>query len=55
LHSVEEEEVVALVVGECGAGEEVGVVGVAGGADARVVVERGDFEAGVIGKDELAG
>ncbi len=55
LHEVEEEGVVALVGREGGSGVEVVVVGEAGGADAGLVVEGGDFEAGVVGEDEEAG
>jgi hypothetical protein len=49
-----EAEVIALVgAGGCGAGEAL-VVGVAGGADAGGSVESVDFEAGVVGDDDLA-
>ncbi len=53
--SFEEAEVVALV--GCGVGwaGEVHIVGVAGGADAGCSVESVDFEAGVVGDDDLAG
>jgi hypothetical protein len=54
LHAVEEEGVVALVGGESGGGVEAVVVGEAGGADAGLLVEGGDFEAGVVGEDEEA-
>jgi hypothetical protein len=51
LQAVEEEGVVALIGGQGGVGVEVVVVGEAGGADAGLVVEGGDFEAGVVGKN----
>jgi hypothetical protein len=51
----EEQRIVAGVAHSAGMEIIPGVVSVAGGADARLVGERGDFEAGVVGEDEQAG
>ncbi len=56
MRRLEEVEVVALVCGVQRSGPvEVVVVGVTGGADAGGSVEGVDFEAGVVGDDDLAG
>lgn len=54
LHEVEEEVVVTVVFVCGGVRLEVVVVGETGGADAGLVVEGGDFKAGVVGEDEEA-
>ena len=52
LHKVQEESVIAFVARAGGVGFKVEVVCEARAADAGLVVESGDFEAGVVGEDQ---